>query len=293
MAGESAPRYGHALMVIVSMLLLGFTCSAVADPAGRGPAFCSREPVRDYESPFSRMPSVRVFPRSGRLPFAPRTVTVGVPATKILVPGESLEISYGLDVPSGSSFSHRFRWRINSQLMRVSASGRKRRSIARRAELLNTSNPSAIDEAGFSYSLSREPGFYLVRIQFRGRGGELLGRYGEYFRVVRPTSETELVAERTTVQEGEQLAFKIENRGTSRISFGESFSVEREAGGQWFPLNLQLGPWHALRLGLGAGEVGACQRLDITRRLRPGQYRVRKALLSPSRRLEVGFVVAP
>jgi hypothetical protein len=236
---------------------------------------------------------VRGIPPSGYLPFFPRGLQVDTPPSTILVPGEALSMSYGLSVSSGERLGRGLDWRISSQLSQVDATGRRLRVLERAALKFDTRDAQDVSGLGYSFEVGPKPAFYLVATQFRTLNGTNLGEYGEYFRVVRPTRATRLVASQQSVRVGERLVFRIVNSGTRSVSFGEPFGVEKEITGRWRPVSLPLGPWHAQRLGLGAGEFGACQELVVPSRLRPGSYRVRKDLLNPPRHLEAGFVVVP
>lgn len=288
-------RYAYgAFSVTLLLVLLGFKSGADPDPRPASTAsFCDERVAHDYAKPFELMPAVRGIPSSGHLPFSPRALEVDTPSSAILVPGEALSMSYGLSVPSEERLGRRLAWGVSSQLIQVNATGRRLQVVERTGLRFNTRDVKDVSGLGYSLEVSPRPAFYLVATQFRTLNGTNLGEYGEYFRVVRPTHVTKLVASQQSVRVGEQLVFRIENSGTRSVSFGEPFGVEKEVNGSWLPVGLPLGPWHAQRLGLGAGEVGACQELVVPSRLRPGGYRVRKDLLDPPRHLEVGFVVAP
>jgi hypothetical protein len=71
--------------------------------------------------------------------------------------------------------------------------------------------------------------------------------------------------------------------------------VEARKGAGWSRVDLPLGPWHRLRLGLGPGEAGKCQSFVIPDTLDPnGTFRLAKDLLKPSRAIASDkFTVTP
>lgn len=255
--------------------------------------FCKRETVRDYTRSFRRMSPARGLPVAGRLPFAPREMQVSKPSNAILVIGGSLGLVYGLDVPSGVSLNRRLKWQVKSQLVEVNARGRRLRVVGHQGFRLSTSDPAVVGEQEVSFGLPPKVAFYRVEISFERLDGSILGRYKEYFRIVEPSLHTKLEAARGTVKVGESLAFRVENRGTQSVAFGEEFQVESKSEGRWSRVALPLGPWLMPRRGLGPGEAGTCQFLAITNELAAGVYRVVKELLRPEgRRISDEFTVS-
>lgn len=279
---------------VVLVLLLGFKGLARADyqPASTT-GFCDERVAHDYARPFEQMPAVREAPSSGHLPFAPRVVTFDTPTTEILVPGQTLNISYGLGVSTGGLLPRRLAWTINSRLIQVNARGGDLRVVEQNTLKVDTRSAKEVAELEFSFRVSARPLFYLVETQFLAPNGRRLGHYGEYFRVVRPTRSTTLVAYPPEIRAGEELTFRVENWGTQTVSFGESFGLEKEVDGAWFLVSLPPYNVHMRRLGLGAGEVGACQTLESPRELKSGRYRVGKDLFESPHHVEAEFVVVP
>lgn len=260
-------------------LVLGPGANAEAGPATQSGGFCAPTLVHDYGTPLDHMKRVHGPPASGKLPFGPRALTFRSPEERVLVPGVSTHIAYGFEVLSGEVLPRRIEWKVSSQLSRVNAKGKSLGAARRRTVKLATESAKVADGIGFEYNVGSAPAFYLATITFIRLDGKVLGRYGQYFRVVAAKSRTRLAADHSSIARGETLSFRVENSGTSPVSFGEEFEVEQEVNGQWIPAGLSLGPWPRRILGLGPGAAGPCQRVSVSPKVfEVGTYRVQKKL---------------
>ena len=256
--------------------------------ADAGDNFCGEHLARDYSAPLSRMRPVRAIP--SRLSFAEMSVVAETPTTQVLVPGENMDISYQLRAKAWKPLAERQAWTMSSELVRVNGSGRPLGVVARKRLSVLALRLNPRRGAGFSFTVGRHPRFYAVRTEFRRPGGKLLQRYEEYFRVVAPTRNTALVISPHSIPPGGEVAFRVKNTGTLRTVFGEAFHLEKAVDGRWFRVRLGS-KWHAVRLGLGSGELGSCQRLVVPDGLGSGRYRVQKELIDPSRSVSAEFAV--
>jgi hypothetical protein len=182
-------------------------------------------------------------------------------------------------VLSGEVLPRSIDWTVSSELTRVNAKGKPFGAARQRTIRLVTESAKVADGVGFEYGVGSAPAFYLVTVTFMKPDGRVLARYGQYFRVVATRSRTRLATDHSSIARGETLSFRVENSGTSPVSFGEEFEVEQEVNGQWIPAGLSLGPWPRRILGLGPGAAGPCQRVSVSPKVfEVGTYRVQKEL---------------
>ncbi len=91
----------------------------------------------------------------------------------------------------------------------------------------------------------------------------------------------------TEVRPGETLAFAVVNTGSSGVSFGAAYSLERDDDGGWSRCNVEEA-WVAALLLLGPGK-----RSELVARLpkdaAPGRYRVVKDIQTAEGHVEVTF----
>lgn len=257
--------------------------------------FCEGDIAHDYARPFSKMPPARPLPSSGRLPFLPEHVRLSKPGQATLVLGGYRDLLYDLSVPSGSVLPRRVDLWAKARLSEVNARGKTLRVVRRADFRINAKNPIAVDEQRLLLELPSKVGFFRTDLDFTRTDGSRLGRYREYFRSVRPQLRTRIHLARDTVGVGDRLFFRVANIGTRPVAFGEGFRVEAKDGERWSRIDLTLGPWQRVRLGLGPGEAGKCQSFSIPDGLVPnGTYRLVKDLLTPSVTIASGkFTVVP
>lgn len=283
----------------VALSLLG-ACAALAGSGNTSYAtadqkFCNGAPAHDYTLPFSKMPPASPLPHSGKLSFLPENVHLAKPNQATLVLGGARDLAYDLSIASGVTLSRRLDLEASAWLSEVNARGKPLRVVQRASFRAKTKNPDKIDGQQLSLKLPSKVGFFRVNLDFARTNGTRLGRYQEYFRSVRPTIRTKLEVARDIVGIGDRLNFKVANPGTESIAFGQEFRVEAWNEGRWAPVDLQLGPWQRVRLGLGSGEAGKCQSFVIPDALEPNRsYRLAKHLLRPSMTISSDkFTVVP
>ena len=286
-------QVGLGLMLGCALVaVFGLGASAEGKARAEGGGFCAGTWVHDYEAPFARMKRLHAPPASGKLPFGPRALTFRSPEERVLVPGVSTHIAYGFEALSGEVLPRRIDWKVSAELTRVNAKGKPLSAARRQTIELATGSAKVVDGVGFEYGVASAPSFYLAAITFTKPDGKVLARYGQYFRVVAAKSRTTLAADHQSIARGKTLSFRVENSGTSPVSFGEEFEVEQEVNGQWIPAGLPRGPWQRHILGLGPGEAGPCQRVSISPKIfELGTYRVQKQLRGTSQPITAKFSV--
>ena len=288
--GDRVVRRMCGILVGISLAVSLWVAGASNGQAPVADGFCGHRLARNYAAPLFRMPAMRAIPTE--LPFAPRSVEQETPTTNLLVPGQTMQISYWFRAEAGRSLVGKRGWEVNSELVRVNGGGRPIGVVARKNLSLLALRSAPTSGIGFSFSVGAQPRFYAVETEFRRPDGKILQRYGEYFRVVSATRGTTLVVSQGTVHAGDEVRFRVKNSGTLSTAFGEAFYLEKEVDNRWFKVRLS-NKWHAVRLGLGAGEIGKCQRLVVPSGLGPGRYRVQKELIEPPKQVTAEIFIVP
>lgn len=280
--------YAVSLVVLFTLLFPGLGQAA---PGG----FCEDLIVHDYRKPFKRMPGVHRPPSSGQLPFAP-SQTLLTQSASVILPLENQgrpEYSYGFESYSAAKRTFRLNWQIEAHLYQVSKRGEPRGTIQRQRRFVGRVSERNFSRIQFPFLLPRHQAFYRVDLTFRRKDGSLIERYGQYLRVVPHTVAVALAVSSKSVSPGEEMSIRVENAGTSRVSYGEPFAVDRLAGSQWstYLSESELGPWRRPLVGLEAGTAGRCQEFMVPLDAPAGRYRVKKRLAQPDRAVTAEFEV--
>ncbi|MEZ5078404.1 MAG: immunoglobulin-like domain-containing protein [Solirubrobacterales bacterium] len=244
-----------------------------ADPVvfGRDTDCESPDLVRDFG--LSRMPATHEVPEFGKLPFAPKTMGLLRRGGRVLPPGESF--GYGL-IDRSLSGNTPLHWTVRARLSVADSSG----TVGREIDSLERDVPRAGNGASFYLDPLDRAGFYLYEIEFLDQRGEVLGAYSVYFRVFEKRywkARLSLNAER--FQPGSRVWGRVENLGTERVYYGESFLLERWADDSWVSAQDVFGANFGFALWLGNIEPGAhgeCNSLELPSDVDPGRYRLVK-----------------
>lgn len=236
------------------------------------PSFCGEAPlVRDFG--LSRFPRVQELPRSGDLPFGPRTVSLAGP---LLDPILRLGESYGYRLGSQNYYGRTpLHWTLSARLVSVDRRGRPRGEVDRKTIHVRTIS------AGETWRLYLKPprhlGFYRYDLRITDRSGVELAHYGKYVRVIPSFWRVRLGLDKRRVKPGQRVLNRVENLGSGRPFYGEEFRVQRQVNGQWVrPPKLPRGMW-VLWLGTaGPGEAGGCSQLRLPAYFPDGRYRIIK-----------------
>jgi len=134
-----------------------------------------------------------------------------------------------------------------------------------------------------SFSVSARPALYRVEILFENMSGKRLGRYGQYFRVVPIVRRARLGIESSAYHAGETVRARIENFGTTLVTFGVPYSVQRYDGSTWTKApESPKGPWIMPLLLVQSGYAGGCFGFRTPESMAPGLYRIVKGVEYPA-----------
>lgn len=271
-------------------LLLAVAClAAVAAPAqaglahGFGRAFCKGQEVHDYEAPFAHLPPVNRIKSDRDLPFGPRNMSIyQSPFSRVIVGKGGFGYSF-FDDTYGRREKVTLDWDVATTLSRIDRRGRVMREVDAEEQYFGV--VTEIGEVDFWFDTPAGPALYRYDIEFVDHhSNEVLGRYAEYVRVVKPTFHAAIAVDRDRVRPGEKVFARVENRGTSWVTFGSMYAVEKREGGNWVEQDLGDGAWTLELNILGSGLSGDCMRYRVPAGASPGRYRFVKHLGFSGRR---------
>jgi len=271
------PTFSYTLMVVQKG-------TAFASPESKA-AFCGRSIEPDYESVFADLPSVKEIPASGELPFGPGRLRVRSPDEAVLVPPVRVGYDFFLESPYRAQ-GVRPHWVLTLIAKRIGRTGVLGAVVASAEHRLDTLGRSS--SQSIALNLPSKPGLYLLDLRFRRHMGRMLGRYGQYVRVMRPRTDARLSVSASSFKAGDEVLFRVENRGTTPVGLiGEEFRFERYSDGVWSEDPASPNAFTRQRLGqLPAGTAGFCRAFSMPSSIDPGHYRISKRVtISP----KVGF----
>ena len=266
-------RSGIALagLIVVGVII---TSPATAGPSGGEGDFCGPRVVRDFLNPLTRMTPIRHVPRSGKLPFGPKGLTLEVRGGRLVVGGGSIGFGFSDDA---SGQVRRLNWDVSTQLVRVDAKGEELGRVDARDRRIGTVSGNRIKD--FVFRVSGKPAYYRIDISFSDSGsGELLGTFSNYVRVVRPSFNAKILRSSSLVRSGDLVSVRLANYGTetlSSLSPDWQLTVEQFNGAEWViaPGNPPSGRYRRIIQKLPAGQVDGCIHFRVPAEEQPGRYR--------------------
>lgn len=175
-----AAAVSAALLLMVAYAVVGATSARAGESSE---SFCQGGVLRAYEAPLEELPAVRESPDTSKLTWASKRLSLyreGV----LVVAGEP--ILYQLTLGGARYGDLRLGWRIESRLVRVDRHGRTVGLARRKTDRFGQAVSG--ESRHFGFRASPPPGLYRFDISFK-KGGTTLGRYSDYYRVVRRNTE--------------------------------------------------------------------------------------------------------
>ena len=280
------------------MMLLAAACICVSVPADAasaarwGSQACgSSAQVVDYSRPFRSMPFVSKLPASEKLPFGPGFLSASIsPGTisseGVLNPGQQvvLYLSAGAAKPNA-----KVGLSVETELKEVNARGRVLRVV--RAKVLNAQTADDLEQ--IAISVPRVRAFYRLDFAFSNLAGRRLRTYSNYLRALPARPSARVLLAPGPVLPGSELRWRIANLGTTTISSGAAFFIERKEGTGWVPEPFVPTSFPEYAFYVPAGWATDCERFKLPEGLPAGRYRVSKdvRLADRNRRISAAFMI--
>jgi hypothetical protein len=226
---------------------------AVATPA----AFCSSTVVDNYRAPLEKLQPIPALPVGGVLRFAPAGMTLAPTGPSgLLVGASTVGFHLANSAPAGTA-APQLDWTVLERLTRLTQNGRRPHPAGLKRINLRQLPPGV--HRGLSFPLAPTPAVYSLEVTIQNHRGRLLGRYGEYVRVVDRTVNAALtLVAYDSVAPGASLEACFENHGTAAVAPAAA-ALERLDGSAWRPVvaaprYLLAGPSNSRILGPGEAE---------------------------------------
>ncbi len=277
-------RFTGVVLATAALLAAGSPASGSAakhrKPKATAPAaspapFCSSPVVDDYWAPVERLQPIPAVPAGGVLPFAPAGTTLAATGPqRLLVGGTNIGFRLTNGAPATAAKPRRLGWIVLERLIRLSHEGRRLHPAG--LKRIDLKRLPAGKHRGLTFPIPPTPAIYSLEVTIQNHRGRLLGRYGEYVRVVERKVEAGLtLAAYDKIAPGSYLESCFENHGTAAIT-PTGTSLERFDGSTWRPV--VVGPRYSpaqspIQRTLGPGEAERIATL-VPPNARPGLYKL-------------------
>jgi hypothetical protein len=237
--------------------------------------FCSSPVVNNYWAPVEALQPIPTLPEAGVLPFAPAGTTLGATGPQgLLLAGSNIGFRLTNGAPATAAKPKRLNWVVLERLIRLTDEGRHLHpSGLKRIDLKQL---PAGKHRGLTFPIPSTPALYSLEITIQNGRGRLLGRYGQYIRVVGRTVNVGITLSATDkVVPGTNIESCFENHGSAAVA-PTGTSLEHLEGGTWRPV--VVGPQYSpaqstIQRTLGAGEAEKIATL-VPPNARPGLYKL-------------------
>jgi hypothetical protein len=265
---------GHGSMTL--LVLIGLWLSGAPDRAEAtwSKGGCKAHTLVDFNAALERMRPAARLPAGEKLPFAKQVHLV--PTNTAAVGPTTIGFSIYRDDRHPSSRGRG--WNMASRLTLVRKNGAARRVLGTKQgsfDPISRGNMRSKGVGGFHVSV--RPAFYRVDVEFED-GPNRHVRYWNYYRVLRKHRDLRLTLSDTSVRAGDALLWRFNNFGTTSVSYGLPYEIERfdEASGEWKLDSLTPPGFPSVGFYLGPGKAGDCQSLVLPAETPDGRYRLSK-----------------
>lgn len=258
---------GAAIALATAALLVdGSPAASLAKTAARPTAaattvpgpFCSSPVIDDYLAPVKALQPIPTVPEGGVLRFAPAGTTLAATGPQgLFVSGSN--IGYRLtNAAPATAKTRRLNWTVLERLVRLTHNGHNLHPVG--LKRINLGQLPAGKHRGLTFPIPPTPAIYSLEVTIQNHRGRLLGRYGEYIRVVSRTVEVGItLGAYDKVLPGSYLESCFENHGSATVT-PTGTSLERFDGSAWHQVPVPVGPQYApaqspIQRALGPGEA--------------------------------------
>jgi hypothetical protein len=237
--------------------------------------FCSSPGPSDYTQPFLALPPVHRIPSSGILPFGPKRLNVYFdrPSPAMIEGGDVGYAFYDRNLRSVL----RLGWTVSAQLYALSTEGTVLQKVD--SGQIHVGTVRNAYPPSLNLRLPSKIGFYRFDIQFADAEGDLLGEFGKYLRIVPVETNARLGINGHQFHVGQAVATRVENLGTSTVTYGAMYQLARKVTGDWRGvIKVNNGPWPLYQGFAYAGRAGSCSGFKVSADFPSGSYRVVKEI---------------
>jgi hypothetical protein len=241
----------------------------------RTAAFCSSPVVDNYWAPVEKLQPIPEVPEGGVLPFAPTGTTLAATGPqRLLVGGSNVGFRLTSSAPATEAKPRRLGWIVLERLIRLTKEGRNLHPEG--LKRIDLAQLPAGKHRGATFLIPGKPAIYSLEITIQNRRGRLLGRYGQYIRVVDRLVNTGITLSATDkVVPGSYIESCFENHGTASVT-PTGTSLEHLEGTSWRPV--VVGPRYSpaqstIQRTLGPGEAEKIATL-VPPNVNPGLYKL-------------------
>jgi hypothetical protein len=244
-------------------------------PAAAQAPFCSSPVVDNYWAPVEKLQPMPAVPEGGVLPFAPAGLTVAATGPqRLLVGGSSIGFRLTNGAPATTAKPRRLNWTVLERLIRLTDDGRNLHPEGlKRIDLRQL--PAGVHR-GLTFPIPDKPALYSLEVTIQNHRGRLLGRYGQYVRVVNRLVNVGLtLSAYDKVVPGAYIESCFENHGSASVT-PTGTRLEHLEGSNWRPV--VVGPQYSpaqtpIQRILGPGEAERIGTL-VPPNGRPGLYKL-------------------
>lgn len=244
-------------IAVGAVCLLHATSEGMASGKGKGLTCGNRTEIKNYLSHLEAVAPVHSVPESGTLPFAPRGISLRRIDSGPKV-GRGV-IGFAL-YDEAINRPRRLGWIVKATLVKVSTDGKTLGIVARKTERIGTRKVEYETVTGQRFVVSGSPAYYRLDLHFEKVGGQKLGSYSEYFRVMKARYQAIMTVSDSDVVSGQMIQARIENLGTEPIKAELRVDLESYDGMQWSRLTSVYpgGKVFEGRTVVSGGETGPC-----------------------------------
>ncbi|HEY2478176.1 MAG TPA: hypothetical protein VGI17_05550 [Solirubrobacterales bacterium] len=244
-----------------------------AAPTSPAP-FCFSTVVDNYRAPLEKLRPIPAVPEGGVPAFAPAGMTLAATGPQgVLVGGSNVGYRLTNGAPAGAK-ARRLNWTVLERLIRFTNKGHNLHPAG--LKRINLKQLPAGTHRGITFPIPDTPAIYSLEVTIQNHRGRLLGRYGEYIRVVSRVVDAGItLATYDKVAPGSYLESCFENHGSASVT-PTGTSLERFDGSSWHPV--VVGPQYSpaqspIQRTLGPGEAERIANMVPPNAL-PGLYKL-------------------
>jgi hypothetical protein len=275
-------RYALIALATAALLAGGSPAASLAAKHPRKKAtttpapttFCSSPVVVNYRAPLEKLQAIPAVPEGGVIGFAPVGMTLAATGPQgLLVGGSNVGFRLTNAAPVGGK-ERTLNWTVLERLIRLTNEGRTPHPAG--LKRINLKQLPAGKHRGLTFGVPSTPAVYSLEVTIQNHRGRLLGRYGDYLRVVERKVEVGLtLAAYDKVAPGAYLESCFENHGSASVT-PTGTSLEHFDGQTWRPV--VVGPRYSpaqspIQRTLGPGEAERIADLVPPNAL-PGLYKL-------------------